>query len=126
MGKKLVNVVLYIWMFPQNLLGLVFLFILNKKIVCRIKSERVHSHIIYIDKEVEFAAISLGQYLFISSTFYDKETIERHEEGHYIQSRYFGPIYLIVIGIPSLVTNILSMCLYKVGKTYMLENYYNT
>jgi len=119
------NILLYLWMLPQNLLGLIFILIFTKKITSLKKSKRVNSNIYYLDNEVDFAAISLGRYLFISSTYNDKDIIERHEEGHYFKSQFFGPIYLIVIGIPSILMNVLSMYLYKKGKSSMLEQYYN-
>jgi hypothetical protein len=123
--SKLRNIILYFWMLPQNILGLILIVLFTKKITSLKTSKRVSVNIYYLDKNVDFAAISLGRYLLISSTYNDKETIERHEEGHYIQSLYFGPLYLIVIGIPSILMNILSMYFYKKGKSNMLENYYN-
>lgn len=36
----------------------------------------------------------------------DQEDGMRHEYGHTIQSRYLGPLYLLVIGLPSILGNI--------------------
>lgn len=41
--------------------------------------------------------------MFISKYTRDKEFITKHELGHTIQSKYLGPLYLLVIGIPSIM-----------------------
>lgn len=45
--------------------------------------------------------ISLGKYIIVNQWF--KEIDIKHEYGHSIQSRYLGWLYLIVIGLPSLL-----------------------
>jgi len=52
------------------------------------------------------ASMSLGLFVFVSETLSDKEDGYReqvivHEYGHTIQSLILGPLYLIIIGIPS-------------------------
>ena len=48
--------------------------------------------------------ISLGQYIIVNDKYKDyKGDTEKHEYGHYLQSRYLGPLYLLVIGLPSLL-----------------------
>lgn len=44
--------------------------------------------------------ISLGNYMILGSQF--SQTI-KHEYGHSLQSRILGPLYLFVIGIPSII-----------------------
>ena len=47
--------------------------------------------------------ISLGRYVFLSwGQAGDRSTVF-HELGHCRQSRMLGPLYLIVIGLPSLL-----------------------
>ena len=41
--------------------------------------------------------------MFISKYSKDKEFTTKHELGHTIQSKYLGPLYLLVIGIPSII-----------------------
>jgi hypothetical protein len=49
--------------------------------------------------------VSLGFFVFLSNVYYsDKDTV-KHEYGHTIQSLWWGPLYLIVIGIPSAICN---------------------
>ena len=47
--------------------------------------------------------ISLGTYILMSTTSYkDKRNrTKKHEYGHSRQSLYLGPLYLIIIGLPS-------------------------
>lgn len=49
--------------------------------------------------------ISLGQYIIISENSYrDKRNrTKKHEYGHSRQSLYLGPLYLIVVGLPSIL-----------------------
>ena len=47
-------------------------------------------------------AITLGDYVFVGLNSEYKETV-KHELGHTIQSKILGPLYLIVIGIPSII-----------------------
>lgn len=45
--------------------------------------------------------ISLGMFTFVDNSKEAKEYIQKHEYGHTIQSLVLGPLYLIVVGIPS-------------------------
>ena len=45
--------------------------------------------------------MSLGKWIFLSESYSDLSLL--HEYGHCIQSKYLGPLYLVVIGIPSLL-----------------------
>jgi hypothetical protein len=47
----------------------------------------------------------LGNYIFIPRYCLDNNFVKAHEWGHTRQSRIFGPLYLIVIGVPSLFGN---------------------
>lgn len=95
----------YIHQLPQNLLGLI-VYLVNIKSVKRVYESSLNVWY-YTAKHVSDKGISLGRYIFIDS---DREltlnTI-RHERGHQKQSLYLGWLYLIVIGLPSLIGNIL-------------------
>ena len=57
--------------------------------------------------------MSLGSHIFLPNArffYYDPEKATewqqnyiKHEYGHSVQSAYLGPLYLFVIGIPSLI-----------------------
>ncbi len=67
--------------------------------------------------------ISLGT-IIILSTIHTHKTL-KHEYGHTKQSLYFGWLYLLIIGLPSISMNILSTILYRLGKPKFHSNYYN-
>ena len=66
------------------------------------------------------SARSLGDYLFVNSMSSQK-TIQ-HECGHSKQSDILGPLYMIVIGIPSLLHNMVHYLCSKIGIKW---NYYS-
>ena len=47
-------------------------------------------------------AVTLGCYVFVGLNSEYRKTV-KHELGHTIQSKILGPLYLIVIGIPSII-----------------------
>lgn len=84
--------------------------------------ERYESAIVYwISQEW---GISLGWYIFLNPNLHNKTTV-KHEYGHSIQSQRLGPLYLFVVGLPSITMNTLSMILYRAGKPAFARNYYN-
>lgn len=103
--NTLKNIGLYIWQLPQNLLGLILIAIY--------KPQRMH----IMDNGIEIhysntmrGGISLGKYALVNTNHYRKDIEEslkrdtvRHEAiGHTKQSRIFGPLYLIIIGLCSI------------------------
>lgn len=99
---------LFVWQLPQNLLGLLFLLFL--------RGEQVHTlnGIKFYLSELFPGGISLGQYIILG---YSNEKSAAHEYGHCIQSKILGPLYLIIVGMPSLIHAALHDCK-SVGKTY--------
>jgi len=47
-----------------------------------------------------FGGVSLGRYLFFGDPNPSADLVA-HERGHMIQSRRLGPLYLLVVGVPS-------------------------
>ena len=65
-----------------------------------------YKDITYIVSEKMSGGISLGNYVILSKSYKDKNISHKtwdHEWGHTRDSRMFGPLYLIVIGLPSLI-----------------------
>ena len=84
----------YIWCLPQNLLGLLFLLF--------IKGEERHTL-----NGISFyycwgfcGGISVGKYIILGEK---REKSVRHEYGHCIQSKKLGWLYLLIVGLPSLL-----------------------
>ena len=45
--------------------------------------------------------VSLGMFTFVEERLNRQEYVTKHEYGHTLQSLILGPLYLIVVGIPS-------------------------
>lgn len=84
-------VLLYIWQLPQNLLGLLLLFLVPGRF-------NETQGITFYHAPKMPGSISLGEYIFVKT--FDLNLI-RHEYGHSLQSRLLGWLYLPVIGVPS-------------------------
>lgn len=103
-----------LWELPQNIIGIVLYFLVKGRIK---KKEIIKKHIFC---KVTGFAISLGEFIFWTD---DKNLIielkqpnKVHEYGHAIQSKLLGPLYLIIIGIPSLGRNIYGILYYYIKK----------
>ncbi len=101
MMKKVKNILLYIWCLPQNLLGLLFLLFIGGE-----ERHTLNGISFYYAKDFR-GGISLGRYIILGDK---RERSVRHEFGHCIQSRMLGPLYLIVVGLPSLIHAWLCKC----------------
>lgn len=98
--KKLLNVVFWIWELPQNLIGFLMRVFLGSMITSSLKYK--NAKVFYMS--MPHGAVSLGRYIFMFGDYWkgDQATIQ-HEYGHTIQSRILGPLYLLVIGLPSII-----------------------
>jgi hypothetical protein len=106
----------YLWQLPQHLLALILILITKAKFEKKHETSKVYR------TEKNFG-VSLGSYIIVSIR-HNEKTI-KHEYGHSIQSLCFGPFYLIVIGIPSITMNLLSLFFWKLGYKKFALNYYN-
>ena len=89
------NILLYLWQLPQNLLGLA--------VIAFTKAEKKGD--IYHTDGYRFG-VSLGNYIIFGGFF--NSTDKKHEIGHQLQSLYLGWLYLLVIGLPSVIGNLLN------------------
>lgn len=95
------NALLYLWQLPQNVLGL-----LITKLLKVYWGKRYGFFFAYLSKPTRaWSGVSLGNYIIFSG-YPDYKTL-LHEYGHQRQSQYLGPLYLLIIGLPSLVGNVL-------------------
>lgn len=84
---------LYLWQLPQNLLGLFLLLIYKGQ-------KQTYGNIAYYYSNTMRGGISLGNYIIVST--HSTSTI-KHEYGHQKQSLYLGWLYLLIVGLPSLI-----------------------
>lgn len=85
---------LWIWQLPQNLVGLLFLLFIRGEVKHKLGSIKF-----YYAKTFP-GGITLGEYIIVGTK---RELTVRHEFGHIKQSRILGPLYLLVIGLPSVI-----------------------
>ena len=94
------NILLYLWQLPQNLLGLLVILVTGARyndIDYRIENNY------WLSRKYNFG-ISLGNYIIFGGIVGVQDV--KHEQGHCKQSLYLGWLYLIVVGVPSIVRNI--------------------
>ena len=124
--KKILNYILsalfLIWELPQNILGAIVFYIYA-----------TFSDVIVVDEGTSVSVytsikggLSLGAFNFLQKGYYRNpskyvtKTI-LHTEGHRKQSRILGPLYLLVIGVPSLIWGVLRTCF----KYFRKKDYYS-
>ena len=88
----LYHILQFTWGLPQNLIGLIMYLILFKR-----KHFRYEKAYVRVWKNE--TSLSMGQYLFVSEKY--NRYLLNHEYGHTYQSLYLGPLYLLLVGLPS-------------------------
>lgn len=102
--KKTLEILLYIWQLPQNICGLLLIAILGWVIPIDFRGpwHRLPSSLLFLNSRMK-GGISLGRYIILNGQYTTDFKTWYHERGHSIQSMILGPLYLFVIGIPSLL-----------------------
>lgn len=93
--RRFVNILLWAWQVPQNVVGLVFRLIYGRP------TARYRGVAVVVSNRFP-GGISLGSTIVVKRPYRDNPDTWDHEYGHTRQSLYLGPLYLLVIGIPSL------------------------
>lgn len=100
----MIKLLLYIWQLPQNLLGLLVILFTRAK----------HTGTSWVAKDpdnTKYFGVSLGNYIIFGN--YPSKMSLNHEQGHQKQSMYLGPLYLLIIGLPSALGNLWDRLFYK-------------
>lgn len=92
----------WIWEFPQTWLGFGLAMYLMWKDSKKFKVTPYRDSVIIRSPHYKYGGVSLGGYIFLHWNNYLKDS-QAHEYGHCIQSKILGPLYLLVIAIPSIV-----------------------
>jgi hypothetical protein len=122
--KFLILPFLFTWELPQNLLGMmVYVIMMNRKNIINTEKEAPRLFI-----ETPDTGVSLGCFVFWSKTGnrfpHLTNDCRMHEYGHALQSVMLGPVYLILVGIPSLSRVVYSKWYFKkYGRSW--KNYFN-
>lgn len=92
------------WGFPQTLLGAILY-------LCYPNEPRRLYHGCIVTRWDHAGSLGVGMFLFLSPRNYDTESqVQVHEFGHAVQSAILGPLFLIVMGIPSFLWCNLPCC----------------
>jgi hypothetical protein len=91
-----------IWELPQNLCGIAVFLVL--RLADGVRATARDGRFLYV--QTRGLAVSLGWFVFWVAWLGPggdgaRERNRRHEYGHTVQSRIFGPLYLVLIGLPS-------------------------
>ena len=108
----------YVWQLPQNLLGMLYKDCISDDIITRVNYDAT-DYECYLTRNG--GGVTLGRYIFINQNYTDLSNVILHEIGHTKQSRILGPLYLIIIGIPSITW----ACLRRIIPTLKKINYYS-
>ena len=101
------KLIFYLWQLPQHLLALFLILVFRV-----IGSEKLSQPFpLIITRVIGNMGLSLGQYIFLGE---DQGQITlKHEIGHSYQSRRLGPLYLLLVGLPSISRNIWQRIFHK-------------
>lgn len=91
------TVLLWLWQLPQNILGLLVILFTG--------AHKIAGTNEWVAFRRSYFGVSLGNYIIFGGTDGSADSL-KHEYGHQRQSKILGPLYLILIGIPSLLGNI--------------------
>ena len=116
--KYIKNLILFIWQLPQHIVAIIYFGYLV--MMCKdLGIDSRYKQAIVIPCVMR-GAVTLGNYVFVGLNSEYRKTV-KHELGHTIQSKILGPLYLIVIGIPSI-----TYCgLRRLFPSLRKKNYYN-
>lgn len=120
--KTILNILLYIWQLPQNLLALIWTAILC---IFHEKPEiRDYKGVKYVWFKKWPNGVSLGHYVVIGDYYEQRLETINHEYGHTRQSLYLGPLYLLLIGLPSGLWNLIDRLLMNVDPKWTYKRSY--
>lgn len=97
----MLNILLYIWQLPQNLLGILLLAIYAGD------NGQYKDAIVRRSVKMQ-GGISLGKYIIVSEDATKKSIM--HEYGHCRQSIMLGWLFLLIVGLPSILHAVLCNC----------------
>jgi hypothetical protein len=91
------NIILWLWQFPQHLLALL--------LIKTLKAAKSGDFFIFNSEHL--SPFSLGSYIFFEINSWISRQSVGHEHGHSKQSLILGWLYLPLIGLPSVIGNLL-------------------
>ena len=100
--RKLLFILLFLWQLPQNLVALLVMPFLGRLTFVDYRHYCFGFACTRFPKNA--SGISLGSFAFFHPDYaHDAHTIRHEMDGHTVDSKLFGPLYLLIIGIPSIL-----------------------
>lgn len=118
--KIIWEILLIIWQLPQEIVGFLIWLVLNEN---KKPVEFVFGPCkFYFKHKARWWGVSLAHFIML----YDNCSIWviKHEIGHQKQSRMLGPLYLLLIGLPSISFNIIDRLFHKKWTSEDRTNWY--
>lgn len=100
MKEVLLELIWWTWCLPQTLLGFILKLIFKGEEKTRMYCMKKYT---YYNTTLTPGSISLGKYILLRKDHHNNIDVVEHEHGHQIQSLILGPLYLLVISLPSLI-----------------------
>lgn len=95
----MLEILKFFWQLPQVIIAFIYYWYLKYK--DEILDTCTFQGAVVFIKKGSFGSVTLGNHIFLSPIATDITV--RHEWGHTRQSLILGPLYLIIIGIPSII-----------------------
>ena len=108
------------WGIVENIIGAILLIVF----LCTGAKVSMYRNAVQVETKFDWGgAFEMGMFFFLSR---GANNCASHEYGHTIQVLWWGPLFLVVIGIPSAIRYWYREILYKVNrkKYYQLPDYY--
>ena len=119
--KVFLRILSEIWQLPQHIIAYMIMLVNCKSLKQMVSKDGIRY---YLVDHLSNCGISLGNYIFLDvDGICDNITI-KHEHGHQKQSLILGPLYLIIIGLPSIIGNILNRIKYKYFRKHYDPDFY--
>ncbi|MBO7518865.1 MAG: hypothetical protein J6T31_07120 [Methanobrevibacter sp.] len=122
----MLKVLLFLWQLPQNIIGFIISrFSIYKFVYTRDVEENKKVRAYYV-KNFFHSGVSLGDFIILDEEYWHIVHIQtlKHEHGHQKQSQILGWLYLIIIGIPSILGNLWDRVFHKNWPTLDREAWY--
>ena len=107
--KKVMSLIQWTWGLPQTILGALVVFVVLPKATRTSIFRGIR--VLTVDAPI---GVSLGAFIILTEDASAESLV--HEYGHCIQSAILGPLYLILVGLPSALRVGISFLRYKVLK----------
>lgn len=93
----MINLILWIWCLPQQIAALIL------SLFVKTYTKEKRGNVTLYKCNIKGGSISLGNKVFLCKSHWNNERVIVHEIGHTKQSLMLGWLYLIVIGLPSII-----------------------